>query len=317
MKQLSLWLGMLAALCGAGCGAEEPPPVGADRAALWWWESSSYTATRHPIVLIPGFAGFRSLLGMIDYFPGVVRALEDGGARVHVLGASQAESSETRGQQLVLQLDELRARTGAARFNLIGHSQGGLDARYIAAVRPDLVASVTSVSSPHLGTPVADAYLGAPLEVGQATVQGLADFFKLLAGSDQPNDARACLTALSTAGAAAFNAKYPAAVPRTPCGPAEPVVGGIPYYSWGGVGWLTNPLDLLDGVWLIHGLSIPEANDGLVGRCSTHLGRVIRDDYTQNHIDSANMVFGLVSPFHASPKSLYRAHANRLKNAGL
>ena len=30
-------------------------------------------------------------------------------------------------------------------------------------------------------------------------------------------------------------------------------------------------------------------NDGMVGRYITHLGRVIRDNYTLNHIDLANM----------------------------
>src|SRR5439155_11056537 len=117
----------------------------------------SYTATANPIVLIPGLLGFKTLLGSVDYFTAIPAALEDGGARVFVVSASMAESSVVRGQQIIPQLEALRAETGATRFNLIGHSQGALDARYIAAVRPDLVASVTSVSGPHRGSPVAEA----------------------------------------------------------------------------------------------------------------------------------------------------------------
>ena len=36
-----------------------------------------------------------------------------------------------------------------------------------------------------------------------------------------------------------------------------------------------------------------------------------------NHLDEVNQVLGLVSIFESSPPSVFRAHANRLKNAGL
>jgi len=44
---------------------------------------------------------------------------------------------------------------------------------------------------------------------------------------------------------------------------------------------------------------------------------VIRDDYFWNHLDEVNQVIGLRSLFTANPVSVYRSHANRLKNAGL
>jgi len=62
---------------------------------------------------------------------------------------------------------------------------------------------------------------------------------------------------------------------------------------------------------------IAEPNDGVVGRCSTHLGHVIRDDYRANHLDETNLIFGLVSLIGPNPVSLYRQQANRLKLAGL
>jgi triacylglycerol lipase len=58
-------------------------------------------------------------------------------------------------------------------------------------------------------------------------------------------------------------------------------------------------------------------NDGLVGRCSSHLGKVIRDNYRMNHLDEVNQVIGLTSIFETDPVVVYRNHANRLKNAGL
>jgi len=52
-------------------------------------------------------------------------------------------------------------------------------------------------------------------------------------------------------------------------------------------------------------------------RCGSHFGTVLRDDYFYNHLDEVNMFFGMVSPFEANPKSVFRSHANRLKRAGL
>jgi triacylglycerol lipase len=310
-----LWAIILIA-AGSGCAGSTAAPAtesGATSAAL-----DIYTATANPIVLIPGLLGFRSLLGTVDYFTGIPQALQEGGAKVFVISPSAAESSTVRAQQIIPQLDALRVSTGATRFNLIGHSQGAMDARYIAAMRPDLVASVTSISGPHRGSPVAEMALNAPLGLGVAGLQTLADLFKLMSGSSDPNDAKAALEQLRPSGAAAFAAQYPAAMPTTACGSGTPVVNGIYYYSWGGVANLTNPLDLLDPVWILGStMDLTDPNDGLVPKCSTHLGQVIRDDYMANHMDEVNLVFGLVSPFGPSPPTLYRAHANRLKNAGL
>ena len=57
-------------------------------------------------------------------------------------------------------------------------------------------------------------------------------------------------------------------------------------------------------------------NDGLVGSCSSHLGRVIRDDYNMNHNDPGNQTMGIVSWNETNPVTVFRQHANRLKNAG-
>lgn len=278
---------------------------------------SGYTQTQYPIVLIPGFLGFTKLLGTVEYFSGVADALGQSGAQAFQVTVSQAASSVTRGTEIIPQLDALRAVTGATKFNLIGHSQGGIDARYIAAVRPDLVASVTTVGSPHTGTPVASNLLLLPLDLGSVGVGALSDFFELLSGTSSPNDGKASLEALAPAGMQSFNALYPAGLPQTSCGEGPASVNGIALYSWGGVGWLTNPIDLLDPTWILLGGGILEANDGLVPKCGNHFGHVVRDDYPYNHIDESNMIFGLVMPLAPNPKEIYREHANRLKNAGL
>ncbi|MGE4360257.1 MAG: triacylglycerol lipase, partial [Lysobacteraceae bacterium] len=80
----------------------------------------------------------------------------------------------------------------------------------------------------------------------------------------------------------------------------------------------TNLFDPSDAMMVAGGLFFGgEANDGLVGRCSSHLGVVLRDNYGWNHLDEVNQMFGLRGLFTSDPKAVIRSHANRLKNAGL
>jgi triacylglycerol lipase len=295
--------------------------LAAARPALSWpWD---HTKTKYPIVLAHGLGGFDELFGVYSYWFGIDSALRSGGATVYVTTVSQLNSTAARGQQLIAQIEQIVAITGKSKVNLIGHSHGGLDVRYVAAVRPDLVASVTSVGSPHKGAALAD-FLRANVQNGSFTQNVLAFFANslgtvigLLTGHSNPQDAIAALDSLTTAGLATFNASYPQGVPATACGQGASSVNGIRYYSWSGTGVLTNALDISDPALGVSSLVYPEANDGLVGRCSSHLGSVIRDNYFHNHLDEVNQVLGLVSIFESNPTTVFRDHANRLKNAGL
>jgi len=118
-------------------------------------------------------------------------------------------------------------------------------------------------------------------------------------------------------GAAPFNQKFPAGLAPTRCGATPSSVNGIQLFSWAGSSQLTNLLDVSDAPLGLTSLVYSEANDGLVGRCSGHFGKVLRDNYSMNHLDEVNQLFGLTSIFETSPVSVFRSHANRLKNAGL
>jgi triacylglycerol lipase len=87
-------------------------------------EETGYTATLHPIVLCHGFLGFDSILnGVMDYWYGIEDVLERDGAEVWGTLASPINSSENRGNQIIEQLEEIRAIRGEPnlRFNLIGY----------------------------------------------------------------------------------------------------------------------------------------------------------------------------------------------------
>ncbi len=283
-----------------------------------------YTRTKYPIVLAHGMSGFDELFGIYEYWTGIPSALTKDGAKVYVTEVPQFNSTEARGEALLAQIEEILAVTGAEKVNLVGHSHGGLDVRYVASVAPELVASVTTVGSPHKGAELAD-FLRDNISEGGFTeavlglfANSLGSILSLLSGAwDNEQDAIAALGSLTSEGLAEFNAEHPAGVPASACGEGAYVVDGIRYYSWTGDRALTNILDPSDAMLGLTWLVYDERNDGLVGACSSHLGKVIRDDYRLNHLDEVNQAFGLVHLFGPDPKSLFRIHANRLKNEGL
>lgn len=287
-------------------------------------QASGYTQTKHPIVLVHGLLGFDSLLGVYDYWYGMPQDLRSGGAKVYVVNISSSHYTEVRGEQLIRELDTLKALYGHSKFNLVGHSHGGPTARYVASVRPDLVVSVSTIGSPHTGSKVADG-LNTALPPGSALrpvvvgfVNALSVFLEWLSGDNDPQYALGALASLSSQGAATFNNRHPQGRPSSSCGQGAAVVNGVRYYSWGGTSVLTHLLDPSDAFLGASSLFFGfEQNDGLVGRCSSHWGVVLRDDYGWNHLDEVNQMLGFTSWFASSPKSVLRAHANRLKNAGL
>ncbi len=286
--------------------------------------AAGYTQTKYPIVLVHGLFGFDNI-GLVEYWYGIPSALRADGARVYVTQVSAANSTEVRGEQLLSQVKQILAATGSAKVNLIGHSHGGPTARYVASVRPDLVASVTSVGGVNKGSAVADLLLGVapPGSLSNAVLvsvnNGLATLISFLSGRPTlPQNSLGAVKSLSTAGSAKFNAAHPYGVPTSACGEGAYQARGVSYFSWSGAKPYTNILDVVDPALALTALAFGSAkNDGLVSSCSSRLGQVIRDDYALNHMDEVNQTIGLTNLFETNPVTLYRQHANRLRNLGL
>ncbi|MBC3375401.1 triacylglycerol lipase [Pseudomonas sp. SWRI92] len=295
---------------------------------------SQRCATRYPLVLVPGMLGFIRLV-LYPYWYGIVAALRRGGAVVVAVKVSPLHSSEVRGEQLLARIEEILRDTGAQKVNLIGHSQGALTARYAAARRPDLVASVTSVAGTNHGSELAD-YLHTHYPADSAKGRLLSALLRLINammslldsgyhGPRLPVDIQASHASLTTAGVALFNERYPQGLPQTWGGQGPEEVGGVRYYSWSGTlqpGKTDKGRNLFDGTnrscRLFARTFVREAGqcDGMVGRYSSHLGTVIRDDYPLDHFDIVNQSLGLVGK-GAEPIRLFVEHAERLKSAGV
>lgn len=290
--------------------------------------SSDYAKTKYPLVLTPGAMGFTRLgtaaIG-IDYWYQILPDLAKNGSDVYALQVSPLNSTEVRGEQALLGIEEIIAITGAPKVNLIGHSHGGPTNVYVTAVRPDLIASMTTVGAPLRGAKSVD-YVNEHglLKAGLKIVLGytLAPLATILEQNpDLPNDPQATLDSNTTAGAAAFNARYPTAAIPTDCnknGGAK-ITNGIYNYSWIGNKPVTNILDVVDTAVSQIGIESygNESHDGLVGACTSYFGQVIRDDYGLSHLDEVNQILGLKGFFAPDPVTLFRQHANRLKQQGL
>ncbi|CAN7224091.1 esterase/lipase family protein [Pseudomonas brassicacearum] len=283
--------------------------------------------TQFPILLVHGLFGF-DRIGGFELFHGIKQALRAGGARVFIPYLSATHCNEARGEQLLAQIDRVLAGTGAARVNLIGHSQGALAVRYAAALAPDKVASVTSVSGPNHGSELADFLRKAltpgrlPGHVARDVATLFADFISLLDGQAQLSPtAVAALATLTTEGVGAFNDKYPQGLPKHWGGNGPDRVNGVRYYSWSGTlpeatGEASEPLQGFCRAFSDYFITEAEQNDGLVGRFSSHLGKVIRSDYPMDHMEAINPGVGTLCK-GTDPTELYLRHAERLRKAGL
>ncbi len=305
---LAIWLLVASAQASALC--------------FWPMDCKAYK-TKYPIVLVHGVAGFDSILG-VDYFYGVRNSLENRGAKVYSANVPAWNDAYVRGDELVKYLEELKAKTGATKFNLIGHSLGSPTIRYAAGVKPELVASVTSVNGVNFGSDFADVarglvpYDGVLESFVESALNAMGTVVDSLSGDPQhAQDALASITFMTSEGADEFNAQFPDGMPTSRCGQGPQKVNNIHYFSWGGDQVVTNVLDLLDGFFAITGSVIKGANDGLVERCDQHWGTVLGTTYNINHGDAVNHLFGIHHLFETDPLTLYKNHAVRLKGMGL
>jgi len=104
------------------------------------------------VVLIHGLFGFRKLL-WVEYFQGIPALYESMGLRVIVPRLPCVGSLEQRAKALAFQLEE-----EVGPLHLVGHSMGGLDARYFInhLNGAKKVATLTTLVTPHRGSSAAD-----------------------------------------------------------------------------------------------------------------------------------------------------------------
>lgn len=209
----------LALGCSGAASSTPPPAVGGNgdvpRGVTNWPQGPGEVIPPHrpyPIVLAHGFSGFHNI-GPLTYFYGVADALSKDGHEVYTTQVDPYNSSEVRGAELQEQVEQILASTGAEKVNLVCHSQGALDCRYVAHnLGSKKIAAVVLVAGVNRGDYVADVADGAIQGPAADALAAILQFFgsTVLDPDGNPNsDAKAALAQLTTAGCDAFNAKYP------------------------------------------------------------------------------------------------------------
>lgn len=166
--------------------------------------------SKYPYFMLHGFASSG------DTFERALEIFEDAGYRVYAESVERFDTSQVRGAQWMDHIESYRADGSFRGVHLIGHSMGGMDARYMAAnLDPDhLIKTVTTLSTPHRGTPIADIALDLvdhdyePQEVGKMLKAVVPDANAVDANglpSIQSFALANQLYQLSTQGAAFFN----------------------------------------------------------------------------------------------------------------
>ncbi len=275
-------------------------------------------STRYPIVLSHGLFGYSGSIGIYPYWSDIPDTLRACGATVYVAHVSAANETSIRGEQLFKQLQEY----GHERYHLIGHSHGGLDARYVLENYPDMVASVTTIGTPHRGSKVADK-LSMSLNQGTwmeslANLMGnaLAYTITILSGHFGWQDTRMAMLSLTTERQKYFNHIYRIGLGKDECSGGDSSYFGTKLYSWGSEG--AKPTTYRD--WFGHVLQQAarvfdpqEKNDGLVAVCSMKWGKWLGSIKNAHHLIP---VGGIVSPLtddlDGVPQAMFVEHAMRL-----
>lgn len=123
---------------------------------------AKYETPHNPIVLAHGLLGFAELrvlgklLPGVHYWRGITEALTANGIEVILTSVPPSASIEERAAKLS---EDIEQKAGGKSVNIIAHSMGGLDARYmISQLKPPnvKVRSLTTVATPHRGSAFAD-----------------------------------------------------------------------------------------------------------------------------------------------------------------
>ena len=149
---------------------------------------------KYPVILAHGIARFDILrFGPKGYYwhPIVSKILKKEGFQVFITDVEWAGTVKKRGKQLSFQIKTILNKTKAKKVHVIAHSMGGLDGR--SAICEEkmnfFVSSLVTIGTPHLGSPVADVFVGHGV-VG-VVVDGLRMVLKAL---NIDEDGLDCLT---------------------------------------------------------------------------------------------------------------------------
>lgn len=147
--------------------------------------------TKYPLLLVHGLAMKETFF--LHSFGRIDRILRIQGYDVHVSHIDSFGTIESNAAQLKDEVLSILQQTGADRVNIIAHSKGGLDAKHMitALGMADRVASLTTLCTPHRGSPMASFVLRFPSFMVKTAAFFVNFAFRIL-GDKHPDAYTAC-----------------------------------------------------------------------------------------------------------------------------
>lgn len=114
---------------------------------------------KYPIILLHGM-GYNDE-HKLSYWGRIPQIYKERGYTIHYGHQDSSATTAANAKQIARHLDELFAEESIDKVNIIAHSKGGLEARYLVSQLgyADKVASITTLSTPHHGSKTVDKLL--------------------------------------------------------------------------------------------------------------------------------------------------------------
>jgi triacylglycerol lipase len=126
-------------------------------------ETKKNIKLKYPVLFVHG-SGFRDKFVGINYWGRIPKEIEKHGIKVYYGGTDAWGSIENNAQILKSNIEKISKEEGIEKFNIIAHSRGGLEARYLISSLNlhNSIASLTTISTPHKGVKAINIALYIP-----------------------------------------------------------------------------------------------------------------------------------------------------------
>lgn len=233
---------------------------------------------KYPVLLCHGYGAITSLVKPSPLYD-IALLLRSHNVLAFAPNIVPYAKIETRAQSWVKRIEDLVENLPYQKVNIIAHSMGGLDMRY-ALSNLDMaqhVASLTTISTPHHGTSLAELTLKTP----DAIREKLGDFLDWMGDRIYPHT-----KSDSVGSAAQLTRRYI----NEQFNPSTPNIDDIPYYSYtSAVGKGTSePIRVIARYQNKHIYDIEGPNDGMVSVESAKWGEHIETS-NLSHLEQMNL----------------------------
>ncbi len=162
---------------------------------------------KYPILMVHGM-GFRDRK-YINYWGRIPKRLKELGCEVYHGYQDSNASIETNAETLKNRIEEILAESKAKKLNVIAHSKGGLEMRYVISTMGmgEKIASLTTINTPHHGSITVDKLLIVPDILVRFGCK-CTDVWMWILGDKNP-DTYAAIQAFRTDNAEQFNQENP------------------------------------------------------------------------------------------------------------